>query len=236
MSTRKRRRIPRVALLVETTRTYTRELLAGVRRYIATYGPWSTFLELRALDSSPPGWLQKWDGDGILTRTCTQEMASLIAASGLPAVELRATNLSGGRPFVGMDNANIGRAVAEVLDRLMQGESSRHSEILFPPKGIIVRVSSDALVINDSLVAQAARLIRENAMSGIKVDDFCRKLSASRSILDLRMKAALKRSPKEEITRIRFREVERLLRETEITIEAIAEQTGFADGRHLQAA
>jgi LacI family transcriptional regulator len=40
-------------------------------------------------------------------------MADLIAASGLPAVELRATNLAGGRPFVGMDNAHIGRAVAE---------------------------------------------------------------------------------------------------------------------------
>jgi LacI family transcriptional regulator len=369
MITHKRRRIPRVALLVETTRTYTRELLVGVRRYIAAHGPWSTFLELRALDSSPPAWLRHWDGDGILTRTFTQEMADLIAASGLPAVELRATNLAGGRPFVGMDNAHIGRAVAEhffergyrqfaayslhterffiervrnfvstvaafgcqcselpetssdsvtdweqsqarltawlgqlpkpvgifaandqlgvrlleacqragvavpeevavvgaeneetlcafatppltsvrfdgqtvgyaaaeLLDRLMQGKSSRRSEILIPPKGIIVRESSDELVINDPLVAQAARMIRENAMTGINVEDLCRKLNASRSTLDRRMRAALKRSPKEEITRIRFREVERLLRETDLTIEVIAEQTGFAHSHYLQA-
>jgi LacI family transcriptional regulator len=369
MSARKRRRIPRVALLVETTRTYTRELLSGVRRYIAAHGPWSTFLELRSLDSSPPAWLRHWDGDGILTRTFTQEMADLIAASGLPAVELRATNLAGGRPFVGMDNAHIGRAVAEhffergyrqfaayslhterffiervrnfvstvaafgcqcselpetssdsvtdweqsqarlaawlgqlpkpvgifaandqlgvrlleacqragvavpeevavvgaeneetlcafatppltsvrfdgqtvgyaaaeLLDRLMQGKSSRRREILIPPKGIIVRESSDELVINDPLVAQAARMIRENAMTGINVDDLCRKLNASRSTLDRRMRAALKRSPKEEITRIRFREVERLLRETDLTIEVIAEQTGFAHSHYLQA-
>jgi len=370
MSKRQHRRIPRVALLVETTRTYTRELLAGVRRYIAAHGPWSTFLELRALDSAPPAWLRRWDGDGILTRTFTQEMADLIAASRLPAVELRATNLSGGRPFVGMDNAHIGRAVAEhffergyrqfaayslqterffvervrnfvstvqafdcqcselpetssdsvtdweqsqarltawlgqlpkpvgifaandqlgvrlleacqragvavpeevavvgaeneetlcafatppltsvrfdgqtvgyaaaeLLDRLMQGKSSRRREILIPPKGIIVRESSDELVINDPLVAQAARMIRENAMTGINVDDLCRKLNASRSTLDRRMRAALKRTPKEEITRIRFREVERLLRETDLTIEAIAEQTGFAHSHYLQAA
>jgi LacI family transcriptional regulator len=296
-------------------------------------------------------------------------MADLIAASGLPAVELRATNLAGGRPFVGMDNAHIGRAVAEhffergyrqfaayslhterffiervrnfvstvaafgcqcselpetssdsvtdweqsqarlaawlgqlpkpvgifaandqlgvrlleacqragvavpeevavvgaeneetlcafatppltsvrfdgqtvgyaaaeLLDRLMQGKSSRRREILIPPKGIIVRESSDELVINDPLVAQAARMIRENAMTGINVDDLCRKLNASRSTLDRRMRAALKRSPKEEITRIRFREVERLLRETDLTIEVIAEQTGFAHSHYLQA-
>lgn len=370
MSPFKRRRIPRVALLVETTRTYTRELLAGVRRYIASHGPWSTFLELRALESSPPGWLRTWDGDGILTRTFTPETAGLITASGLPAIELRATNLPGRRPFVGMDNAHIGRAVAEhffergyrqfaayslqterffvervgnfvstveslgcrcselpesspetvadweqnqtrliawlaqlpkpvgifaandqlgvhlleacqragvavpeevavvgaeneetlcafanppltsvrfdghsvgyaaaeLLDRLMQGEEPGCGEILIPPKGIVVRESSDELVINDPLVARAARLIRENALSGLNVESLCLKLNASRSTLDRRMKAALKRSPKEEINRTRFREVARLLRETDLAIEVIAEQTGFAHGQYLQAA
>ncbi|NBS05714.1 MAG: xylose operon transcription regulator XylR, partial [Verrucomicrobia bacterium] len=88
MPTTPHRRTPRVALLVETTRTYSRELLAGVRSYVAAHGPWSTFLELRALDSSPPTWLKDWDGDGILTRTFSPETAELIAATGLPAVEL----------------------------------------------------------------------------------------------------------------------------------------------------
>jgi len=54
--------------------------------------------------------------------------------------------------------------------------------------------------------------------------------------LDRRMKAALKRSPKEEILRVRFGEVERLLRETDLTIETIAAQTGFAHSHYLQAA
>ena len=82
------RRAPRVALLIETTRSYTRELLAGVRSYVAAHGPWSTYLELRALDSSPPTWLKDWDGDGILTRTFSAETSKLVAATGLPAVEL----------------------------------------------------------------------------------------------------------------------------------------------------
>ena len=53
----------------------TREILAGVRRYVAEHGPWSTFIELRALDSAPPPWLRQWDGDGILSRTFTPETA-----------------------------------------------------------------------------------------------------------------------------------------------------------------
>ena len=137
---------------------------------------------------------------------------------------------------VRFDGQSVGYAAAEMLDSLMHGKSPSRREILIPPKGIVVRASSDELVINDPLVAQAARLIRENAMTGINVDDLCRKLNASRSTLDRRMRAALKRSPKEEITRIRFREVERLLRETDLTIEVIAEQTGFAHSNYLQAA
>ena len=366
----RRRRPPRVALLVETTRTYTRELLAGVRRYVAAHGPWSCFIELRALESGPPPWLKNWDGDGILTRTFTQEMADVIAATGLPAVELRATFLKSTLPFVGMDNGLIGQmvaehffdrgyrnfaacslhterffeervqnfvatvrarggscwllpepisdraadwedgqarlmtwlsalpkpvgifaandqlgvrlldacqragipvpeevavvgaeneetlcafasppltsvrfdgetvgyAAAELLARLMRGGARPKGETLFPPKGIVVRASSDEFVINDRLVAHAARMIRENASAGLSVDDLCRKLNASRSTLDRRMKAALNRTPKEEILRVRFREVERLLCETDLTIETIAEQTGFAHGHYLQAA
>ena len=366
----RRRSSPRVALLVETTRTYTRELLAGVRRYVAAHGPWSCFVELRALESGPPPWLRNWDGDGILTRTFTQEMADVIAATGLPAVELRATYLKSDLPFVGMDNQLIGQMVAEhffdrgyrnfaayslhterffeervrnfvtvvegrggscsllpepisdraadwergqarlmewlaalpkpvgifaandqlgvrVLDacqragipvpeevavvgaeneetlctfasppltsvrfdgatvgfaaakllaRLMRGGAPPRGGTLLPPKGIVVRASSDEFVINDRLVAHAARTIRENAAAGLNVDELCRKLNASRSTLDRRMKAAIGRTPKEEILRVRFREVERLLRETDLTIEAIAEQTGFAYNHYLQAA
>ena len=72
-------------------------------------------------------------------------------------------------------------------------------------------------------------------MNGINVDDLCRKLNASRSTLDRRMKAALKRSPKQELMRIRFREVERLLLETDLTIDVIARQTGFSHSHYLQA-
>jgi LacI family transcriptional regulator len=67
------------------------------------------------------------------------------------------------------------------------------------------------------------------------VEELCHRLNASRTTLDRRMKAMLKRTPKEEINRVRFREVERLLRETDLTVEAIAAQTGFAHGHYLQA-
>jgi LacI family transcriptional regulator len=105
----------RVAVLIETSRTYGRELLHGVRRYVTEHGPWSIFAEIRDLESKPPAWLRGWDGDGILTRTSTQAMADAVRCVGVPAIELRATKLQHPFPFVGMDNKAIGKVCAEHL-------------------------------------------------------------------------------------------------------------------------
>ena len=112
------RRVRHVALLIETTRSYTRGLLRGVRRYMSERGPWSVYLEMRALESPPPAWLRGWRGDGILTRTGSQAMADAVRQTRVPAVELRATKLRHRLPFVGVDNGALGSMVAEhLLDR-----------------------------------------------------------------------------------------------------------------------
>ena len=91
-------------------------------------------------------------------------------------------------------------------------------------------------MISDQLVVQAARLIREKSTEGISVKDLCRLLNVSRSTLERRMATALNVTPKDEILRIRFREAERLLCDTELTIDVIAKQTGFTESRYLQSA
>lgn len=107
--------IPHVAIFIETSRSYGRGLLRGVRRYLTLHGPWSVFIESRALESEPPPWLKSWRGDGILTRTGTQKMADVIRDVGVPTVELRSTRLKHNFPFIGADNENLGRMIAEHL-------------------------------------------------------------------------------------------------------------------------
>lgn len=111
-----------VALFVETSRTYGREILRGVNRWIQEHGPWSVFVELRGLDSSVPRWLRSWKGDGIIARTGSAAMDKAIRATGLLAVELRASKLPHGRPFVGVDNHELGQMVADHL----AGNGFRH--------------------------------------------------------------------------------------------------------------
>jgi LacI family transcriptional regulator len=107
--------LKRVALLIETSRSYGRGVLTGVRRYLAQHGPWSVYLETRALDSKGPPWLRGWKGDGLLTRTGSAGLAKLVRAARVPVVELRSGRLMPGVPYVGMDNHQIGTRVAEHL-------------------------------------------------------------------------------------------------------------------------
>lgn len=111
-------KLPHVALLIETSRSYGRALLRGVRRHMAEHGGWSIFMELRSLESPVPPWLANWRGDGILTRTGSPEMADAIRQANVPTVELRSDQLLPEIPFVGVDNqALVQQVVRHFLDR-----------------------------------------------------------------------------------------------------------------------
>ena len=103
----------RVALLIETSRTYGRDLLHGAKRYAQEHGPWSLFVEVRDLETMPPVWLRNWDGNGILTRSGNAAIAAAVRRAGVPAVELRSTRRGSTFPFVGVDNSAVAAMVAE---------------------------------------------------------------------------------------------------------------------------
>jgi LacI family transcriptional regulator len=357
-----------VALLIETSRTYGRDILRGVNRYIAEHEHWSLFLELRALDSQVPRWLASWRGDGIIARTGSAAMAEAIAATGLPGVELRASKLAHKLPFVGCDNGDLGRLVADhfidngfanfavfdldteryfeerrdnfraslaargyqchehhasahgerpanwerhqanvarwvaslpkpigifactdqlafwlldacrragvavpeevavvgaendetlctmarpqlssvafdgervgyeaagLLDRLMAGEPLPAEPLLVPPKGIVVRQSSDIMAIEDPQIAAAVRYIREHACHGINVADVVKQSGLSRTLLERRMRQSLGRTPGEEIVKARFGRVQRLLTDTALSLAEIAERCGFEHPQYM---
>ncbi len=102
-----------VALLIETSREYGRGLLRGVIRYQRERGPWSLYFQPLGLRELPSRWLRDWRGDGILVRADDRRMADAVAASGVPAVELRFALPGLDFPCVGIDN----RAIVELAIR-----------------------------------------------------------------------------------------------------------------------
>lgn len=108
-------RIPKVAVLIESSRSYGRGLIAGVARYSRMHGPWLMYFEPRGSDVAPPAWLSQWDGDGILARIDDQRMADAILATELPALDLRGRLPDLGLPFIGADNKEVTRLAFEHL-------------------------------------------------------------------------------------------------------------------------
>jgi LacI family transcriptional regulator len=90
-------KLPRVALLVETSRTYGRGILRGIARYAHLHGPWSFFTEERELCSGIPDRLQRWNADGIIARIESKRLAEILSRSGCPVVDVL-----GNAPFEGL--------------------------------------------------------------------------------------------------------------------------------------
>lgn len=108
-------RQPHVALMVETSLVYGRQLLRGVIRYLRSHQPWSVFFELRELGASPPDWLRDWRGDGIISRPTTPQLARLLRKKRIPVVNLNDVHDDLGLPAIESDHHAIGRLAADHL-------------------------------------------------------------------------------------------------------------------------
>ena len=106
---------PRVALLIESSRAYGRGLLVGIARYVREHGPWAIFLQERSLGDLSPGWLRRWEGDGVIARVENRPMAQAIRRLGLPAVDLRFLLPDLDLPSVRTDDGAIARLASEHL-------------------------------------------------------------------------------------------------------------------------
>lgn len=136
---------------------------------------------------------------------------------------------------VAPDSFRAGYEAAQLLDRMMAGERVVPQALLVPPRGIAQRLSSDAYAIEDPEVVAALRYIREHACQGITVANLLKHIPLSRRMLEHRFKKLVKRSPHDEIVRIRMERAQRLLRETELPLRVIAERSGFTHADYLSA-
>jgi LacI family transcriptional regulator len=104
-----------VALLVETSNRYTRELLRGVRDYARDAGGWVVHLSEQGRGDGPPPWLKTWTGHGIIARIENAETAAAVRSKKLPVVNVSASGLAEQYPTVISDSVGVARLAAEHL-------------------------------------------------------------------------------------------------------------------------
>jgi LacI family transcriptional regulator len=131
---------------------------------------------------------------------------------------------------VPLDGVRTGFEGARLLHEMMEGSPAPRSSILIPPLSVIPRGSTDSMVIDDMDVIAAVRYIRDHAASPISTPEIVQHVAVSRRKLEKQFKAALQRTIGDEVRRVHTNRAMELLRGTRLTLEDVAEKSGFGSG------
>lgn len=103
----------RVALLVETSRSYGRDVLRGIARFARTR-QWSLLHEEMTIDALPPDWLANAQPSGVIARVDHRTVEPL-RALGIPCVDVQCVGTFTGIPQVETDDATVSKLAFEHL-------------------------------------------------------------------------------------------------------------------------
>ncbi|NUQ62697.1 MAG: helix-turn-helix domain-containing protein [Pirellulales bacterium] len=116
---------------------------------------------------------------------------------------------------------------AAMLQQRMSGRRLPKEPLVFPPRRVVTRTSSDILAVPDPELAAALRYMREHFREPICAGHVARAVGVSRRTLENRFRRRLQTGLAEEIRRRRLEYVQECLVNTDLTIAEIAEQSGF---------
>jgi LacI family transcriptional regulator len=141
-------------------------------------------------------------------------------------------------PLSSIDVASrrIGYEAAAQLAVRLNGGAPRGEPLSIAPDRVIARQSTDLLAVDDPAVVQALRYMQTHAYSGITVDDVLEQVPVARRQLERQFKKRLGRLPAEELRRLRLERGRQLLVESELSIEEVAEASGYAGATQFGAA
>lgn len=126
------------------------------------------------------------------------------------------------------DSTRIGFEAARLICGLLEG-SRKAENVLIPPRGINVDISTDHLATNDPKIASAIQLIQQHACQGLTVSDVAQALAMGRRSIEQRFREATGRGIDEQIRRARLDRARELLDRSDLTISEIAEKTGYSN-------
>ena len=126
-----------------------------------------------------------------------------------------------------------GYEAAALLDRLMSGQRPPKKPILVPPLGVVVRRSTEVIAVSDPTVRKAMEFISKRLAQPIGSPQIADALGVRRPILDALFREHLCHSVGEEIRRQRFARAKLLLETTNMSVAAIAAETGYCSPSHL---
>ncbi|MDF7822616.1 substrate-binding domain-containing protein [Pontiellaceae bacterium B12227] len=127
----------------------------------------------------------------------------------------------------------IGYKAAQTMHQLLQGKKVPHDTTYLPPLGIMERLSTDTLAVEDPKLVKVVSFLRDHAFESITMNDILREVPMARRSLERRFLQVFGRSPMDEVRRLRINKARKLLAETDLPMQEIAEACGFATYNYL---
>jgi len=134
---------------------------------------------------------------------------------------------------IALSTGKIGYEAAKLLDQLTRGRRRRQVHMTVEPACLITRQSSDLIAVDDPVVGRAVEFIRAHAVEVIGVSEIVDYVEVSRSTLETRFKRKLGRTVHDEIQRVRLDAARRMLTSSNISLQTIAERSGFRTAPYM---
>ncbi len=134
---------------------------------------------------------------------------------------------------IDLNRRQTGRKAAEILERMMDGACEPPQSHTVPPRGVEGRASTATFVTSNPGITRAVLHIRTHYPEPLRLTSLARLAGMSERQFRTEFTRLTGRCPREEIFRARMAAVTRLLRDTDLKLEAIAVESGFGSAKKL---
>jgi LacI family transcriptional regulator len=134
---------------------------------------------------------------------------------------------------IALPHRELGLKSAQLLSRLMRGESVPPHLRSLPPGEVVARGSTLTFAEAHPAAQRAIRFMREHAYRGISVQEVLDHAKLSRRSLENHVRAVLGHAPHQELVRLRVERATHLLDTSAMPLQEIARSCGFSDGRQM---
>jgi LacI family transcriptional regulator len=137
---------------------------------------------------------------------------------------------------VQIDFRSLGYRAAELLQEIMCGKNAPKEPIKVPPRGVVARRSTATFVTDEPGITAAVLHLREHFHTPLRVEQLARIAGVSTRVFETQFRRYVGCSAREAIHRARLACAARLLRDSDLKLDAIAVESGFGSGKYLSAA
>jgi LacI family transcriptional regulator len=155
-----------------------------------------------------------------------------IAILGTDNDEVLCESVSPSLSSIALDGRNAGMLCAQLLDRHMRRRKVEPLIDLAFPR-VVTRQSTDEMQVPDPFLAKALAIVRKDLSTTHTVAELAAAVGVSKRTLEMKSNLVLGTTLKTEIDRIRLNEAVRLISNTSLSIQSIAEKCGFCCASHL---